>query len=89
MKKNILIALICLTSGCRTLDPSAVNVNVADRAGENCKNLGVVNIDWAWWGVSSESLNVMRNQVAAKGGNLLVPTGDGNMGIAYACPSEQ
>ncbi len=83
----LLLNLIVLTS-CRTLDPSATKVKVVEKASQGCKNLGVVNVDWAWWGVSSEVLNVMRNQVIELGGNTLVPTGD-VIGIAYFCPREE
>lgn len=85
----LLIALPALyfLTGCRTLDPSAVEVQVSEKANENCKKLGVVNVDWSWWGASTESLNAMRNQVAEKGGNTLVQTGD-NTGIAYSCPEQ-
>jgi hypothetical protein len=75
-------------SGCRTLDPGAETVTVTDKVSDQCKNLGVVNIDWAYWGVSTEVLNVLRNQVAEKGGNTLVQTAGGDTGIAYSCPKQ-
>ncbi len=93
MKKIIslfpLVALSTLLflSGCRTLEPNAVKVQVNEKANEKCKNLGVVNVDWTWWGVSTETLNAMRNQVAEKEGNTLVLTGN-DTGIAYACPEQ-
>ena len=87
MKNTLFLLLtILMITGCRTLDPGAVNIQVRDKAGEECKNLGVVNVDWSWWGTSSESLNAMRNQVAEKGGNTLVQT-TGSTGIAYTCPN--
>jgi hypothetical protein len=87
MKTSLIIFLstFLFLNGCRTLDPSAVSVQVSEKASEKCKNLGVVNVDWSWWGVSSESINAMRNQVAEKGGNTLVQTGN-DSGIAYSCP---
>lgn len=90
MKNSIFILLIApllFLAGCRTLDTAAVKVQVSEKAGEKCKNLGVVNVDWSWWGVSSESVNAMRNQVYEKGGNTLVQTGD-DSGIAYLCPAD-
>jgi hypothetical protein len=81
---NIALVLL-LSAGCRTLDPGADTVLVSEKAGDKCKNLGVVNVDWSFWGASSESINAMRNQVKDKGGNLLVQTGN-ESGIAYSCP---
>ena len=69
---------------CRTLDSKAEYVTVAEKAGDHCKNLGPVWIDWSWWGTAAESINAMRNQVAEKGGDLLVQTGDAT-GVAYLC----
>lgn len=80
---SIILALLMIT-GCRTLDPSALHVSVVEKSSEGCKNLGVVNINWSWWGTSTESLNTLRNQVAEKGGDTLVLTGD-ETGIAYEC----
>jgi hypothetical protein len=70
--------------GCRTLDPGAVKVQVIGKVPDSCKALGTVNVDWSWWGTSSESLNAMRNQVAEKGGNALLVQGD-DVGLAYSC----
>lgn len=78
-----LLFLMTLYS-CRTLNPSAEKVVVYEQGGVNCKNLGVVNVDWSWWGTSSETLNALRNMVAAKGGNTLVQT-QPDIGIAYFC----
>jgi len=82
----LLLGLVVLSlCSCRTLDSGASGVQVAERAGDKCKNLGPVNVEWSWWGSSTEVLNVMRNQVAEKGGNLLVQTAE-VMGVAYRCP---
>lgn len=83
----MMLATLFSIVGCRTLDPAAEKVQVSEKANEKCKNLGVVNVDWSWWGVSTESINAMRNQVAEKGGNTLVQTGD-DTGIAYSCPEQ-
>ena len=82
-------ALVFATSflgGCRTLDTEARTIVVKDRVGDECTHLGHVNINWCWWCVSSEVLNVLRNQVAEQGGNTLVVTTD-STGIAYDCPA--
>ncbi len=87
MHKKIFI-LICLAvffmTGCRTLDPRAQHVVVSEKAGPDCESLGQVWADWSWWGATVESINAMKNQVADKGGNLLVQTGDSS-GFAYKC----
>ena len=88
--KNLGVAgLVCVLAtgvlGCRTLDVQAREVVVKDRVGEECAHLGHVNINWCWWCVSSERLNVLRNQVSEKGGNTLVITTD-STGVAYNCP---
>jgi hypothetical protein len=89
MKKIFLISsmsvVVFLAVGCRTLDPSATKVAILDRAPNNCKNLGTVNVDWSWWGDSTESLNAMRNQTADRGGNAVLLHGS-EVGTAYNCP---
>ncbi len=87
MKSHSLIIAIFATvlmAGCRTLDPRAQHVMVSEKAGADCKPLGQVWADWSWWGATVESINAMKNQVADKGGNLLVQTGDSS-GFAYQC----
>jgi hypothetical protein len=81
-----LFCLISITStmGCRTLEPSAVTVEILDVLPKKCENLGVVNVDWTWWGTSTETLNTMRNQTAKLGGNALLLQGDA-IGLAYKC----
>ena len=89
MNKNkslfLLACLIFSITGCRTLDPRAQHVMVREKSGPECKDLGQVWADWSWWGATSESINAMKNQVAEKGGNDLVQTGDAS-GFAYDCP---
>jgi len=80
-----LVTVLVAFSGCRTLNPSARNVAILDRAPDKCKNLGTVNTDWSWWGDSTESLNAMRNQTSDMGGNALLLHGD-DVGTAYSCP---
>lgn len=82
----LVAALALSVLGCRTLDVQATEVAVRDRVGDECTHLGHVNINWCWWCVSSEVLNVLRNQVAEQGGNTLVITTD-YTGIAYDCPA--
>lgn len=88
MKKALILASILALSGCRTLDPAAINVTVLDRPPTNCKQLGTVNIDWSWWGLSTESLNTLRNQTAELGGNAVLLQSD-DVGTAYKCPDQR
>ena len=81
---QLCLAFTFVFSGCRTLDVNAENVYVVKEASPTCKNLGDVNIDWSWWGQSSENLNVLKNQVVEKGGNTLVLITD-TVGAAYRC----
>ncbi len=74
--------------GCRTLDPQAESAQIIDSAANGCKHIGVVNVDWSWWGTSTESLNGMRNQTAALGGNSLLVRKD-VIATAYRCPVEK
>lgn len=82
-----LVGISLVTTACRTLDPAAHGVTILDRAPTNCKNLGTVNVDWSWWGDSTESLNTMRNQTGDLGGNALFLHGDA-VGTAYSCPED-
>ncbi len=89
MKSKFLLLLILVlieTAGCRTLNSSAEKVQVIDKIPDSCQELGTVNVDWTWWGLTTESLNGMKNQVAKKGGNTLHVQGDG-IGTAYKCPN--
>lgn len=85
MKQIILIAPLVILS-CRTLDHTAEHVKVLDKSPTGCENLGSVYADWAWWGVPSEILNVMRNQSAEKGGNA-VWVQQPNVAFDYKCPA--
>lgn len=71
-------------AGCRTLEPGAERVAILDRPPNNCKNLGIVNVDWTGWGTTTECLNVMRNQTVELGGNALYPM-SAAVGTAYQC----
>ena len=80
-----LAAVILSISACRTLNPAAADVALLDKAPENCTKVGIVNVDWSWWGTSTEALNALRNQTHDKGGNAMFPHGD-NVATAYKCP---
>lgn len=85
MRRPILISLLAFTStSCLTLDPGAEVIDVVEKAPNDCKKLGIVNVNWSVWGTSEESLNAMRNQTLALGGNTLALAGD-NIGFAYNC----
>lgn len=87
LRQATFFAVLALSSAaCRTLDPGAEEVTIVAKA-DGCKDLGVVNVNWTWWGATDETLNTMRNQTRDKGGNRLVVLGDA-MGMAYACPNE-
>ena len=87
MKRKLFgLALIVLPlTACRTLNPEADHVKVLDRQPASCSHLGEVYADWAWWGVPTEILNVMKNQTVQKGGNA-VYLQTSYVGQAYKCP---
>lgn len=88
MKLNLILSFILVStmnSGCRTLDRKAKFVRVLDKVESSCEKLGLVHVDWTWWGSTTETVNSMKNQVAIKGGNTLLLTGDAT-GFAYQCP---
>jgi len=60
-------------------------VAVTDRAADDCRNLGHVEVDVTLSGLPSESIIALRNRTASKGGNTLVLVSD-HAGIAYHCP---
>lgn len=72
-------------TACRTANPGTENVQlIQGTPPAHCKNLGIVNIDWAWWGTSTEVLNVMKNQTVEKGGDTLSLSHPA-IGTAYNC----
>lgn len=88
MAIRLLLAFTTLTiAACATISKEGENVAVVATVKEDCKNLGPVTVTVTGWGLPSESMNVLRNNTAEKGGNTLVQTGD-NTGIAYSCPPE-
>ena len=90
--RRLLAGVLAITAvfglaSCRTLDSQAKDVQVVGQINESdgCEKLGVVNVDWNWWDVSSKALNGMRNKVADRGGNVLLQI-TGSTGVAYRCP---
>ncbi len=86
-KHVLLLTSILSLTACATISKEGENVAVVSKVGDDCKNLGPVTVSVTGWGLPAESMNVLRNNTADKGGNTLVQTGD-NTGIAYSCPSE-
>ena len=83
----VVVAVVgSLFAGCATLDAGGEKVTLVSSIDKDCKNLGPVNVTVTGWGLASESQNVLRNNVAEKGGNTLVQTGN-DAGIAYLCPA--
>lgn len=76
-----------LLAGCATLNASGEKVKIVSAVDKECKNLGPVNVSVTGWGLSSESQNVLRNNVAELGGNTLLQNGESS-GIAYLCSSK-
>lgn len=80
------LVLVALGLGaCHTLKPEARHVTVTDRAADECRGLGHVNVDLTFSGLPSEAINALRNRTAERGGNTLVLVSD-HAGIAYDCP---
>lgn len=86
MRIFLAFILTCL-SACATIDPGGAKVKIVSNVDRKCKNLGPVTVIVTGWGLAEESQNVLRNNVAEKGGNTLVQNGN-DSGIAYDCPSD-
>lgn len=88
MSTRLLTIMTTLSlASCATISKDGEQVAVVATVKDDCKNLGPVTVSVTGWGLPAESMNVLRNNTAEKGGNTLVQTGD-NTGIAYHCPSE-
>jgi hypothetical protein len=86
---KLAFAILLILGGCRTLDESAESVEVVPAVhDEDCRFLGMVSVDFVWWGGGTETSNVLRNQTAELGGDVLLLTGD-TVGFAYKCRRSQ
>jgi hypothetical protein len=87
LKSLFLCVTVLALSGCATISKEGEKVAVVSEVDKECKNLGPVTVSVTGWGLPAESMNVLRNNTADKGGNTLIQTAE-NAGIAYDCPAD-